>query len=189
MDLLSTSSHPDRNRWFEARLAHESFSIRGQAVSLLIGLDPEKILDKVLPLMRDESSSVRLEVIKSCRQLLDRKAVPYLLEAMRDPRQGVRDSAKGALEAIRFYDTQKRHWDRWLEGAGYGSPGEALLKQAAADQPRRIRLAAIASLGTLGDPNALPVLIELMRSEDAEIREAAEAALQKINSRKSEDKK
>ncbi len=45
----------------------------------------------------------------------------------------------------------------------------------------RIRVAAIASLGTLGVPETLPFLIELMEDGDAEVAAAASAAVQRIN--------
>ena len=61
------------------------------------------------------------------------------------------------------------------------SAAEALIAQARQKDDRLVRLAAIQSLGTLGVPETLPVLIELMRDGDADVAAAARAAVAKIN--------
>ena len=54
------------------------------------------------------------------------------------------------------------------------------LSQIAEEENPAIRLAAVRSLGALGDPEALPTLIELLRSEDGAVREAAQAGIDRI---------
>ena len=49
------------------------------------------------------------------------------------------------------------------------------------DPDLEIRLVSIESLGTLGDKDALPALINLLRDEDPQIKAAARKALDRIN--------
>ena len=53
---------------------------------------------------------------------------------------------------------------------------------------KEIKVAAIASLGTLGEAETLPFLVQMMGDADAQIAAAAKAAVDKINS-KPPDKK
>ncbi|HGY90674.1 MAG TPA: HEAT repeat domain-containing protein, partial [Planctomycetes bacterium] len=84
-----------------------------------------------------------------------------------------------------FYFDQKERWERWMKGVGLdaGSAADALLQQAAPDQDKEIRLAAIRSLGTLGVAETLPLLIRFMQEKDEDIARAAREAVERINAR------
>ena len=56
----------------------------------------------------------------------------------------------------------------------------ALIQKLKSDN-RAVRIAAIRSLGTLKAAEALPFLVELLEDDDQEIRDASQAALEKIN--------
>jgi HEAT repeat protein len=56
-----------------------------------------------------------------------------------------------------------------------------LLAKSASGKPKEIRLAAIASLGTLGVPETLPMLVELMSDGDRDIAAAAKSAVDRMN--------
>jgi HEAT repeat protein len=112
---------------------------------------------------------------------MDLRAIPYLLEAMKD--SAMREVVEQILNAIRFYHDEKGRWDRLAAGTGLGgaSAGEALVQQAREGASKAIRIAAIESLGTLGEAETLPFLVQLMGDEDEEIAAAAKAAVDKIN--------
>ncbi len=58
------------------------------------------------------------------------------------------------------------------------SPLGALMVQASPKNPKKVRLLALRSLAALGDPKALPFLIEQAKDKDPEIAAQAEASLQ-----------
>ncbi len=140
-------------------------------------------LPQVLPVLQREPGAVRAAACAYLGSLGDLRAVPPLLVALRDADAGVRAAATEALRAVRFYHEQKAHWDRVAAGQPQLSSqaaAAALLQQASADQPRARRLLAIAALGRLGVPEALPQLIEWVDDADAEIAAAATAAIAQV---------
>jgi HEAT repeat protein len=76
-------------------------------------------------------------------------------------------------------------WAKLAKDSGLSatSAAEALVQQAQSGD-RKVRLAAIDSLGTLAVPETLPVLIRLMQDQDAEVATRAGAAVQRINAGK-----
>ena len=64
------------------------------------------------------------------------------MKSLRDPDTDIQEAARSALEAVEFYFAQELRWKKWLEGVGIdsGNAAEALLAQAAADQPKKQRL-------------------------------------------------
>ncbi len=160
--------------------------VRSRAVTTLVAMDPKRGLAAVTPMIRDSGYSVRLSVIQVCRSSLEPSVTGTLLIGLQDGNESVRKAAQAALDAIRFYHEQKSFWDTWNQRSklGYANPAEALLAQAQKDQPLKIRIQAIRSLGTLGDPGSLPFLIQLMKGGNAEIQKAAEQALDRINAKK-----
>ena len=115
----------------------------------------------------------------------DMRAVPFLLEALKDENATVRKAAEEELKSIRFYNEQKQLWTRLMNGTDLtaASAAEALVKQAT-DGKKDVRLTAIQSLGTLGKVETLPFLVKLMGDEDPDIRKAAKAAADRINTAK-----
>ncbi len=97
----------------------------------------------------------------------------------------VREVAEATLKRLQFYFDQKQRWERWMKGVGLdaGSAADALLQQAATDQPKEVRVTAIRSLGTLGVPETLPILIRFMQDTDKDIARAAKEAVDRINAR------
>jgi HEAT repeat protein len=126
---------------------------------------------------------VRFTLSESLGSVFDRRAIPVLVELLQDSSEGVRGVAKKSLDSLQYVFEQKEKWKRVLEGAGLDSTNaaEALVKQAAAGQPKATRLIAIESLGTLGVAETLPVLIQFMGDSDAEVAAAATEAVTRIN--------
>ncbi len=164
-------------------LASEDGGLRSDAVLTLVAIEKDHALDAILPLAKDESSSVRWSVFSSFMVVPDRRAIPLLVEALRDPVKKVRGVAESTLKRLQFYFDQKERWERWMKGVGLdaGSAADALLRQAAPDQPKMIRVTAIRSLGTLGVAETLPILIRFMQEGDPDIARAAKKAVDQIN--------
>jgi HEAT repeat protein len=132
---------------------------------------------------RDEMSQVRFALCKSLGSVFDRRAIPVLVDLLQDSSLDVRAAAKISLDSLQYTFEQKEKWKRVLEGGGLDSANaaEALVKQAAAGQPKATRLVAIESLGTLAVAETLPVLIQFMGDGDLEIAAAAKDAVARIN--------
>lgn len=163
-------------------------SVRTTVLNEFLSIDqknPEiQNLEHILPFLQDSDSSIVLTALRGFRRHLDAKHVPALVELTRSTHEDIRKSAQEILDAIRYYHEQKAFWERWLVHSGLGaSAAEALVRQASPQEEKPIRLAAIASLGTLGDPEALPFLIHLMKDQDPEIAGAAKEAVVRINQR------
>lgn len=152
------------------------------AAHALVDLDPERAIPALLPRLELPGNAWTLCGI--AKETLDRRFVPGLIAALRAPTEQTRSAAKEALDAIEYLVSQSQRWQRLLDEAGLDaeSAAEALLKQARSGD-KAIRLAAIRSLGTLGKPETLPFLIQLMQDQDADVKAAAGAALEKINAK------
>jgi hypothetical protein len=127
-----------------------------------------------------------MAVANACGDLADERAVESLIPLLKDPEHSVRTVAANALDAIEFYHTRVDHWRQWKsrsKGLDTIAALEKLLAQAAEGRALEIRLAAIQSLGALGEPPVLPYLIEWMQDEKAAVREAAKEAVATINQR------
>lgn len=152
------------------------------AAHALVDLDPERAIPALLPRLELPGNAWTLCGI--AKETLDRRFVPGLIAALRASTEQTRNAAKEALDAIEYLVSQSQRWQRLLDEAGLDadSAAEALLKQARSGE-KAIRLAAIRSLGTLGKPETLPFLIQLMQDQDADVKAAAGAALEKINAK------
>jgi HEAT repeat protein len=164
-------------------LKDESGEVRAVAIPATLAVVSERALDLILPLAKDPDSGVRVMLCECLGSVFDRRAIPALVDLLQDPQEDVRKAAKSSLDALQYTFEQKEKWKRVLEGAGLDSTNaaEALVKQAAAGQPKATRLVAIESLGTLGVAETLPVLIQFMGDGDAEVAAAAKEAVARIN--------
>jgi HEAT repeat protein len=182
--LIDTKA-PDAFAKLEPLARDEQSGVRHRIVGMLVALDRERAAPLALELLRSSNVQDRLQGIELQRALLDPKAVKPLLELMRDPH--VRNKAAETLEAIDLY---QRTWKRWATtlGDAAGVPdastaAEALARQALDQKERKdVRLAALASLGTLAVPETLPLLVQLLKDPDGEVSSAARAAIDKVNS-------
>jgi HEAT repeat protein len=164
-------------------------SVRQDVIESLSKAWPSAILDIADKVTHDADASVRQAAYSALAATLDRRAVPVLIEALHD--QSSVKIVRDALDELQYYLDTKEKWRRVLDGAGLDAPdaAEALVKQAAADQPKATRLVAIESLGTLGVAETLPILIRFMGESDAEIAAAAKGAVERITRRAAEKEK
>ena len=141
----------------------------------------EEILDACLNRLQEEVQISNVKaLLGTISKVDDPRVIEVLLHHLNDPRQGIPEAASAGLDYLRKLRTQKQEWAAWAAGNGAVSPIAALLKDLR-DPEKEIRLAAIASLGTLRSTEALPALVNLLRESDEDIKQAARKALARIN--------
>ncbi|MFO0984170.1 MAG: HEAT repeat domain-containing protein [Planctomycetota bacterium] len=123
------------------------------------------------------NADVRIKAAEVLATCADSRSIGLLTEALRDRHEGVRSTAKKGLDMLHVYLDERARWEQFDAGGPAAlNPLTALLKQTR-DPEKKVRLAAIRALGALGDPAALPHVIELLKDQDRDIQSAAEKAL------------
>ena len=170
---------------------HPAHEIRLTAIRSLYAVFRDEPADRLIELLGDAEPEIRRTSAGLLGATLDKSAVGPLLEALRDPDASVRASIQGAVRTIQEYHETRARWAAWVEESERGeklSTADALMQQAAPDQPEVVRVAAIESLGTVGDPNTLPFLVRLVGDDDPAIAQAARAAIARINGKPAKPK-
>ncbi len=160
------------------------------AMTLRHELSDEQFLARVPTLLQNPTTGVRDTAIQFLRDYLwkhdDPDAVGYLIQAMQDSNDSLRTLAKESLVELRSYRETVRFWKTIQDGTSLDSQSAAaaLIAQARDESnPIEVRVTAIRSLGSLGVPETLPVLVEWLKSSRPEIKQAAQEAIQRINER------
>lgn len=147
---------------------------------------------RLLPLLRDPIASVRQAALNALAGRSDRNILQAILERLdRDRDKGVRDTAAEALIALgdKFY--APRGYRYQLRRASTAQAVVAIRKlttlmgtgalldltDSLSDRRKAVRDAAIAQMGRLNDPAAIPALTKLIRRQD---NPKAQAVLSKI---------
>mgnify|MGYP002639231665 CR=1 FL=1 len=142
-----------------------------------------EILDELLEVIEENDNATTLSsLIQAVGSIDDPRVVEILFAHLDDPREKVSNAASSALSRIQGIRAQKERWESWASGEDGEklNPTQALIKNLK-DPDLEIRLVSIESLGTLGEKEALPALINLLRDEDQQIKDAARKALDRIN--------
>lgn len=114
----------------------------------------------------------------------DERVIDALLQFTSDSRADVRRMAMSRLSSLQQSRELQKKWSAWADGQEETSVLLALLEDLK-DPDMTVRLGAVKALGLLGDPEALPVLVDLLR-EDNPIKHAAEEALERMSTPKSD---
>ena len=157
--------------------------VRSTALKIAGSLQEMAFAEAARQAVSDPEPMVRSAAAIALGSLRDADAVPVLVELLRDVAPQVRTHAKKSLEQIRFYVEQKGWWDDWRMTGGSRSAVGGVIAMLE-DPDRDVRMRAIASLGSLRAPEALPVLLRLMKSDDEGVRKAATEAVDRINESK-----
>jgi len=186
--VLEDRLRPAGVEWFTKLAASPFEGVREIAIRAANRLTDEAAVEqagvRIIELLQDPASGVRVRAAGYAGQRLLADAVPSLIRLLQDPEPAVRNAAQESLERIRFAHEQNLLWSRMEDGVDTSARGalERLLRQAAPSSPTPKRLAAIRSLGALGMPEALPYLIDWLDEKEPEaIRTAAEAAMSAIH--------
>lgn len=145
-----------------------STEVRTQAVDALGVLGPARALDAVLAALDDPEPAVREAAARSLRAVYDLRVVDALLDTIDDPVAGVAIAAESSLEVLLAGDVLDH--DDLVE----------LLIAAANERGERGRIMAVTTLGDLHDAAALPVLFTALDDDLADVRSAADAAIDAV---------
>jgi HEAT repeat protein len=137
----------------------------------------------VLDQLRSRDPAVREEAVRLAGAFLDARALPALVDLLRDPQSSIRGQAQKAIADIRYYEEQRR----LLAGKGgkAGDPLQELVGLLKNDAPA-VRLAAVQALARTRAPEALPALVRLRKDPDPTVREAVEKALDALTAEEKE---
>jgi len=154
-----------------ARSPYERYLRRALLLALWLAsearLPPDalkSLLREARQLWRHKDAEVRKAAAEALRNIGSPKAIPALIEALKDKDAEMRKAAAEALGLI-------------------GSP-EAVpaLIEALQDKDAEVREDAAEALGKIGSPEAVPALIKALKDKDVWVRKAAAKALGNIGS-------
>jgi HEAT repeat protein len=123
----------------------------------------ERALVPVLGLLGDPDPAVRASAMRALRPLLGPRAADVLIGTLADTDADIRILAAEYLGTIRSRAAVPK-----------------LVDAARAGEPMRLRYAAMTSLGAIGDPAALAVLLEVLRDGPAPLRRVAADAIAQL---------
>jgi HEAT repeat protein len=195
VEMLASMQHPLARDAVVNALKHPVRDVRGAAARELVGIKDPAAVPFLIEALRDkDSSSVRISAVWALAQIKDPAVVPALIEALRDEDSDVRMVAAralkeikdpaavpGLIEALRE-DSNVRMVAAKALGEIKDPAAVPFLIEALRDKDSSsVRISAVWALGEIKDPAAEPVLTEALRDDHSNVREAAAAALGKIN--------
>ena len=163
--LAAAAALNERGVWLDEAatlLADEDPRVRAHAVRARLGASEPLGLEPLRGVLGDPDVGVRLTLALGLRTATGLERVPWLRQLLHDPCEAVGRAAARALADHKDPDTL---------GA---------LLDAASTGPLPVAAQAIAALGAVADPEALPRLRALARGGDAAIRELAAKAARRI---------
>ncbi len=136
-------------------------------------LDP--LIELCQPSLSKEDLTIVLRVLGTVD---DQRVIDTLLQFTSDSRVDVRNMAMSQLSSLQQSRELQQKWAAWANGQEETTALLALLEDLK-DPDIEVRLGAVKALGLLGDPEALPVLVDLLR-ENNPIKHAAQEALDRM---------
>ena len=129
-------------------------------------MDQQRVKE-LIQALKDCESNVRCDAARRLAMIVDRSAVPALMEALKDEGMWVSDTAAKALGKLGVNDEQ------FMKIMGMLS-----------SDVKQERCGAARALGDIGNPSAVPDLLNALNDEDWEVREAVAWALGKIGDKR-----
>lgn len=172
-------------------LSDENAGVRRTAVRALAAVLGQSAIDVLMPLAHDLDEGVRFALADMLGEIGSDEALPLLDHLLADAEERVRRQVVeslahiGTLSALNLLadalanPVVKAEAQAQLHTLG-DQALRALLNAARSSAPE-LRIGAAETLGQMGNPLALPTLHNMHRDPDARVRQAAEAAIQKIS--------
>lgn len=168
---------------------------RQSAVRALSRTNDHRIVQILLPILKDEDHQVRAAVVEALGVHGDANVLEHVLAALNDPHQRVRIEAVETLGKIGCQDLidpliaslrGEKHWEVRLALVRILSRMQDIrtvepLIDALEDPDKEVREAAIKGLAELGDRRAIGPLVLALIDEHGNVRQTASAALNKID--------
>ena len=140
-----------------------------------------KGLQNHLPLF---GASIRRKAARQLAEDSSAEAVPLLAEALEDADEQVRSTADGALRGLREQAAIDRFCALWMEGRDAALGKLLREKRYVAAQPLKVRVLTSLLIGQpTTDAEAVPLLIDALKDNDAQMRSAADGALRGLRER------
>jgi len=163
VSLVGACSKGDPNdpqTWVK-QLSAEEKSAKLQALEKLADLGDKSVAAAVVPLLQ-EGGEVKVQAVKTLKKLNDPSTVPALIDAI-DFGVGA-----GSDPAIKRANEANKEIAEALGKLGDKAAVEPLSKLAERSKDSYAKIAAINALGELGDPKAVPKLVEIAMDEGNE---------------------
>lgn len=143
---------------------------------------PIELEADVAALTQAASEHVRIAAAAAMARAFPTRAAAVLLPMLQDADENVRKAARENLDLLREAQEQRQFWARVQGGVDLTpqATSQKLVQQAQPDQPSAQRVLAIRSLAAVGATEALPLLIEWSKDQDAAVKAAADAAIAAI---------
>lgn len=156
--------------------------------------EPDRRFDRLQRLLRSPRETMRVEALQQLDSLTTAQRLTLLIPASEDPSPAVRRAAVRALERCRHQRVavvlaaRLRDADEHvradavaalarLDGPRYLAEISALVRH---DPAAAVRVRAVAGLGTIRAPSALPVMIAALSDPQAAVREQAAIAVEAL---------
>src|SRR5690606_6010077 len=118
--------------------------------------------EAVEALLKTAEGEVKLQAVRTLRKLGQKRSVPALLEAV------VHGAPAGTDPATQLTNETNKEIAETLGGPRGPAGGEALMRLAREAKDAYVRVAAVVSLGQIGDPRAVDVLMQVATDEAEE---------------------
>jgi HEAT repeat protein len=169
-------------------LQDENKQVRLIAAEALGKIGDSRAVSALIPALQDEDRDVRQAAVNALGKIGDPQVIPFLTRALQDEDTDVCQAAAEALGKIgdpQAIPALIQAFESWKIDLKKGSSKqtsslEEILLQIKANWSVEVRQAIVKALGEIGDPQAVPALIDALKDEDWRVREAAVEALRKI---------
>lgn len=191
---LNSLGHPDLSREVLIRLSDPDPHVRESAVQIAGYFGYPDCVELFLERCKDSDERVRRAAIEHLPYLEDERIVPILADALQNDSQSVRAAAARAFSALD--KTAAQHYlqialgdqDAWVRYYAIRSikqrqerdAQEQIAQLARKDPAALVRIAAIETLGVIGDEGAIDVLHMALQGDDDDMARVAITALGQI---------
>jgi HEAT repeat protein len=143
------------------------------ATALLLELYPDLPVDS-------QGGDLRYRAINRFAAELYEPAIPLLEQALKDPSDNVRAAARGASEAFKQQRMAVEEFQSWTSASRDARDSIDELKALLADSNRDVVLGAVKALAAVKARTALPELVKLLGRDDPPLKQAVQAAIDRI---------